>query len=117
MATRVGSVVPVCGSPNTFERIKNSLRLMRLVIAIILGAWLNNFAIAQGAFQNLDFELAESSSAPIPVKVPFTDALPGWQGTAGGLPATEAYFNGWALDSPQAASAISTLASRNARTF
>ena len=49
-------------------------------------------ALAQGTFQNLDFE-----SANIPINpglyIPFNNALPGWTGSLGPYSATEAAYN------------------------
>ena len=58
-------------------------------------------AFAQSPFQNLDFELAQVAPQSFPERVPITNALPYWQGTAAGAPATEAGYNGIMLDYPQ----------------
>ena len=68
---------------------------MRWEIAIVIFA--NSFAvIAQGTFQNLDFESATLS--PIPPgqfggDVSMSSALPGWTGDLGGFQATQAFQN------------------------
>ena len=68
------------------------------LIAFVVPA---TIVLAQAPFQNLDFELAQVATQAFPERVPFSSALPYWQGVTAGLPATEASYNGLLLDFPQ----------------
>ena len=70
------------------------------LVAISSALCITLSARAQGTFENLDFESANPISAgnpEVPSAVTFASALPGWSGSLGGAPATQALLNNYDL--------------------
>jgi hypothetical protein len=73
-------------------------------VAIAIAALMcSHPVLAQGTFQNLDFEsanLTPIASGQPGVEVPITSALPGWSGDIGSSPVTQVFQNGFSTGAP-----------------
>jgi hypothetical protein len=70
----------------------NTIHTFVISASLVFGAL---SAPAQSNFQNLNFEWADLSNPSGPYnEVPISDALPGWNGSIGGVPVTEVWADG-----------------------